>query len=249
MLLPAARDVAARIDDPKVFFLDRVSPGALILAKASAEKGALIVFEPSGIRNPRLFREALEVAHVLKYSHERMRQLDEMWLTTGPLLEIETLGRAGLRYRSKIKLCRASNWQQLGAYAVSQLKDTAGAGDWCTAGIIHALGQKGLKGLQNITPTQLKNALCFGQALAAWNCRFEGAPGGMYKVDRKKFQSEVEQIMSGNGSKVPVVDDLGQAFKDVFKGICRACGDIQRLAQLPQRRENSITYSRRIYQL
>src|SRR5947209_2629974 len=56
-----AQSVAAKLGDPAVFFLDRVSRGTLILAKASADKGALVVFEPSGVEDPRLFREALEL--------------------------------------------------------------------------------------------------------------------------------------------------------------------------------------------
>ncbi len=78
VLASTARDVAARIENPKVFFLDRVSRGALILARASAEKGAIVFFEPSSVGDSRLFREALSIAHILKYSRERMRQFNEL---------------------------------------------------------------------------------------------------------------------------------------------------------------------------
>lgn len=191
-----AQRVATKIGSPKVFFLDRVSRGSLILAKASADKGALIVFEPAGIDDPRLFREALELTHVLKYSEERMHELQELKLRDRPLLEIETLGQKGLRYRSKITSCKTNGWQRLDSYKVKQIKDTAGAGDWCTAGIIHQLGQGGFGKFQKITNTELQDALRFGQALAAWNCGFEGARGGMYEVAQKGFQLEVARIMS-----------------------------------------------------
>ncbi len=47
---------------PEVFFFDRVSRGALDLAEAAGRRGALIFFEPSGVGEPRLFREALALA-------------------------------------------------------------------------------------------------------------------------------------------------------------------------------------------
>lgn len=191
-----AQLVATKIRSPKVFFLDRVSRGSLILAKASADKGALIVFEPIGIEDPRLFREALEITHVLKYSEERMHELGELKLQARPLLEIETLGHRGLRYRSKLASCKTNGWQRLDSYKVRQVKDTAGAGDWCTAGIVHQLGQGGFKRFQKTTTAELQDALRFGQALAAWNCGFEGARGGMYEVEQERFLLEVTRILS-----------------------------------------------------
>lgn len=47
-----------RLPAAEVFFFDRVSRGALQLAKASSERGAVVVFEPSGVGDPNLFREA-----------------------------------------------------------------------------------------------------------------------------------------------------------------------------------------------
>jgi fructokinase len=225
VLASDARDIVARIKTPQVFFLDRVSRGAIILARESAAKGAIVVFEPSGVGEPRLFREALALAHILKYSHERMGQLDEFGSTAGPLLEIETLGEEGLRYRHKLPLCIPSGWVWLNAYAADHVKDTAGAGDWCTAGIIHMLGQRGLQGLQQVTSEKLRDALCFGQALAAWNCGFEGARGGMYSVDKDTFCCDIEQIISGSGAKRLASDNSTSAVKEVFEDICPTCGD------------------------
>lgn len=194
-----AQRVATKIGTPEVFFLDRVSRGSLILAKACADRGALIVFEPSGIGDPHLFREALELTHVLKYSEERMHELVDLKFRARPLLEIETLGQKGLRYLSNITSCKTDGWQQLDCYKIKQLKDTAGAGDWCTAGIIHQLGQGGFDKFQITTTNELQDALRFGQALAAWNCGFEGARGGMYEVEQDRFRLEVARIMSRDG--------------------------------------------------
>jgi fructokinase len=228
VLIADARDIAAQIEHPQVFFLDRVSPGALILARASATQGALVVFEPSSVGDPRLFREALALAHILKYSHERMGPLDAMVSTGGPLLAVETLGEEGLRYRSKLPLYQSNDWEWLNAYAVDEVKDAAGAGDWCTAGIVHRLGQRGLQGLQRVTATQLLDALCFGQALAAWNCGFEGARGGMYSVTKKAFRCDIEQIMVGKGPNRSVLEHSKRAEKEVFRTICpRHCQRVE----------------------
>ena len=87
----------------RCFFFDRVSRGTLNLARASAESGALVVFEPSGVGEPRLFREAWSIAHVVKYSNDPLRDIADLHLgeseRNGLLLEIETLGSDGLRYR------------------------------------------------------------------------------------------------------------------------------------------------------
>jgi sugar/nucleoside kinase (ribokinase family) len=189
--------VLAKLKKTNIFFFDRASRGAIILAKAYAEQGALVVFEPSGTGEPRLFREALSHAHVLKYANERMNELSGLHGATSPLLVVETFGVEGLRFRSRIPACRTNGWRKIEACAVLGSKDSAGAGDWCTAGIIHLLGTKGLAGLKTLTEKELKQALDFGQALAAWNCRFEGARGGMYLVDKRRFHQEVNQILFG----------------------------------------------------
>ena len=106
------------------------------MARASAAQGALIVFEPSSVGDSRLFHEARALTHILKYSHERLGHLSEGEATDGPLLEIETFGEEGLRYRSRLPSSASQGWEGLKAYAVDQVKDAAGAGDWCTAGII-----------------------------------------------------------------------------------------------------------------
>lgn len=196
VLASAAQGIATRLSSPNVFFFDRVSRGSLILAKASFESGAIVVFEPSGVGEPHLFREALAVTHILKYSHERMSQLSELEPSIRPLVEIQTLGKEGLRYRSKMASCDTHGWQHLEPYNIEQVKDTSGAGDWCTAGIIHFLGQRGFAELRRTTSGKLYDAIRFGQALGAWTCKFEGARGGMYIVDRKRFQSEIAEIMS-----------------------------------------------------
>jgi len=219
--LSAVEEVAARMELPAVFFLDRVSPGALVLAKASKEQGAVIVFEPVSIGDPRLFYEALSLAHIVKYSHERIERLDDVGVT--PLLEIQTLGREGLRYRSKIQSARISEWRHLASYDVAHIADSAGAGDWCTAGVVHALGQTGSQGLLQSDMPRIREALRFGQALAAWSCEFKGARGGMYAGDKKTLRRAIERITAGMIDYEWNQSELHQATLPVLTDMCLMC--------------------------
>jgi len=222
IVLTAAMDVAARMGRSTVFFLDRVSPGALALARASRACGAIIVFEPSGVGDPRLFREAVSLAHILKYSHERIERRDDD--DTALLLEIQTLGHEGLRYRHKIKAAKMGTWQHVPSFRITRLVDSAGAGDWCTAGLIHILGQSGLTGLLRASPSQTHEALIFGQALAAWNCGFMGARGGMYESNREDAQRSVGRIMAGAHDDKRQEAEHIMYVRDVFKDVCFSCG-------------------------
>jgi sugar/nucleoside kinase (ribokinase family) len=202
VLTSVAEEIAQNHGQPKVFFFDRATPGAMLLAKSCAKQGALIVFEPSSIGNPVLFRQAWEVSHVVKYSHERLSELPEIGVEGGPRLQVETLGEAGLRYRKVKPSGRGGRWSELRAFSVDVIRDTAGSGDWCTAGLVDRAGRDGASGLFNLSDDELQSAFRYGQALAAWNCGFEGARGGMYSVDPATFKRQVRRIL-GDDSDGP----------------------------------------------
>ena len=223
----SAQIVAQEIKDPQVFFMDRLSRGAIILAKACAEKGALVVFEPSGNSDPKLFREALDISHVLKYAHDRRSELDfnPNGISKSLLLEIETLGHEGLRFRRSSQTGTPDCWHHIKSYNVDDIRDTAGAGDWCTAGLIHLLGRMGVDNFSEVGLDQIINALTFGQSLAAWNCQYEGARGGMYKVEKDTFWRQVEQIRSGSSLGFESVGQQNICHDDVINNICLICRD------------------------
>jgi len=222
-LVTVAEQIATKITKPSVFFFDRASPGALILAKACAAVGALVVFEPIGVGNESLFRQSWQVAHIVKYSHERLTELPEVDLVHSPQLVIETLGDAGLRYRRKNISRNSNSWVELKAFPVDELKDTAGAGDWCTAGILSKIGSRGQKGFSGLKSTEIENALKYGQALAAWNCRYEGARGGMYSESKKNFHNQVEEILSGTSRTVSTHRHQANDVKENSVKLCRIC--------------------------
>ena len=221
--IKAVRAIQPKLRDASVFFFDRVSPGILDIARYYARKGSLIFFEPSGSGDPRLFQEALRLAHVLKYSHQRVRSFADLITKSFPPLQIETLGEDGLRYRCNLPGVSGSGWRQMGSFEVPALKDSAGAGDWCSAGIISAIGANGAAALSSIPFGDLTQALRFSQALAAWNCGFEGARGGMYSVTKSTFKKSIAGILAGrtNGHRTMLPND--EAYKEHLSLLCPNC--------------------------
>lgn len=242
VLASAAHEIANRLASPAVFFFDRLSRGALLLAKAAAERGAAVVFEPSSVGNLALFREAWQLAHIVKYSHERLNELPgDLEAINGPRLQVETLGREGLRYRSRLPGCKKRAWQRLEALPADEVKDTAGAGDWCTAGITHKLLGSGAAGLNQTNDTFLRDSVRYGQALSAWNCGFEGARGGMYAVDKTTFERHVERILGGGTSGVADSLPTRASDPDPPGCLCPSC----EVTEVPSRTKRNALRTRR----
>ncbi len=224
VLASAAHGLVHKLGTPRVFFFDRVSRGALVLARECAALGAAVVFEPISISNPSLFREAWTLAHLVKYSHERLQELpSDLEKGEGTRMQIETLGREGLRYRTLLPRCKTRTWQYLQALPAGRIKDTAGAGDWCSAGIIDKLVRGGASALTTATDTTVRRAIQYGQAIAAWNCRFEGARGAMYAVARETFGREVRRIVAGRMKSTSLLPEATSSVK--WKAYpCPSCG-------------------------
>ncbi len=220
ILFKNIQGIIKKMPKQKVFYLDRVSRGSVELVKESRNNGALIFFEPSGVKDEKLFLSCLQLTDILKYSHEKLECARALMLDNKVPLEIETLGAAGIRYRTKEE---PRKWRTLSAYPVSKFKDTAGAGDWCSAGIIHVLGRKGRLAFQNLKEEKILSALNFGQALAALNCYFEGARGSMYNLTKLNFKHMLKNITTNNQLCCNFEAEEGEKTKRVFKSICPAC--------------------------
>lgn len=233
-----AIELAETVGQHQVYFFDRVSRGTLTLAKASSELGALVVFEPSGVGDPRLFEEAWSIAHVVKYSNDRLRDIADLDLQGSVrdklLLEIETLGDSGLRYRSRLKQASTRGWKSLKAFSAPAVRDTAGSGDWCTAGMIHKLARGGQSGFHRVTKERLGDALRYGQALATWNCGFEGARAGMYNVTKPQFERQIRKLLCGKAIHRPVDEQTSSA--DDLRRVCPTCESVEFSRKGPNRR-------------
>jgi fructokinase len=204
----------------EVLFIDRVSPGSLSLARRASELGAIIYFEPSNHSEDKNYEALLQLATIVKYSHDR---IDELGLhgSSSVLMEIQTLGRGGIRFRSKLGGL-GRGWHHLQAEPVKNLVDTAGSGDWFSAGLIAALCSKGMLSLREARAEEILNAIAIGQALAAWNCGFVGARGGMYTSalsEIKAIYKAYRSPRSGKSIEISVDSDKST--------LAQICGDCQ----------------------
>lgn len=222
--LAPAKSLVNRIYSPSVFFFDRVSPAALVIAKKCRQLGALVFFEPSGKCDTKQLTQALELSHVVKYSHERIGSLERYIDSTSNIhLEIKTLGPEGLRFRMHSLGNKSKEWIDLNAPAVESVVDACGCGDWTTAGIISKIcDQRGVSSLYSKSLAQIIDALNYGQTLAAWNCSFEGARGGMYRVNRVEFNKIIEKIAKSK-CHIPSVKSKHTNDKADILNICPSC--------------------------
>lgn len=220
-------DTAAQIiqDDSakaSVFFTDRVSRSTLLLAQHFKKAGAVIFFEPSTLGDPGQFVEMLQVCDVLKYSNQRAKSFSDYLPESRAALEIQTLGEEGLRFRIASK-SHVLKWTALPSFD-TEVRDTAGAGDWTSAGTIVKLFALGRFDLKALTKARVQSALEYGQALAALNCRFEGARGLMYSSTLDAITTSIKRLKLANIAE-HLKDESNPVPSSVGLNVCRACGE------------------------
>ena len=217
----AAERIMPEVADASVFFFDRPSRATLALAAEASEQGAVVVFEPSGTGSGSLVAEGISVAHVVKYAEGRWeKSYDSIEINSAALVEVRTLGERGLEYRHRLGRS-VSDWTLQKAFSVPRPADACGAGDWCTAGLIAKTSGGGLKTLRRAGARGVRDALRYGQALAAWNCRFEGARGGMYVVDREIFEKEIASVVdNGELERIDADPEVSTSCQSVT---CPSC--------------------------
>lgn len=170
---------------PTVFYLDRVSRANIDLARHYKNMGALIFFEPSSISDDKQFKECLAISDIIKFSSDRIPNYKATFEEKQSLLEIETLGSGGLQYRTANQ--KSNSWKTIHAPKIDNLLDTAGAGDWCSAGIISILSSC-FSARKSFTIKDVETAIRYGQFIAALNCCFFGARGLMYNLQSGEIQ-------------------------------------------------------------
>lgn len=224
---PITKQMAAGVleggTNPDVFYFDRPNPGTLELAQKLREQGTIICFEPSSMKDKVLFEKFLSVTDILKYSHERLPDYKLHFKFPRCFLEIETRGKEGLLFRSK-NHSDPNRWHNVLGFELQEIVDGAGAGDWCTSGILHQLCSEGRGVFYKTGIKKLHSALLFGSALGAMNCYYDGARGLMYHYTLQKLSTEVDRfIMKGGLGKEemvskPRIDISTQLkFSDLYK--------------------------------
>lgn len=222
VLSAVVESITKRQESTKVFYFDRVSRSAISLAKFYKNKGALIIFEPSSYKETKQFSECLAVSDILKFSSERIPNYSMLFPFPTVPLEIETLGDGGLNYR--LRSDNRMDWNRILPFKISNIVDAAGAGDWCTAGIINELGQNGIKSFNSAIKKDIIKALVIGQALGALNCTFDGARGIMYNMNYGTLNEVISNIIAKgeipnytSRSSVEIVTLKDFNFESLFK--------------------------------
>lgn len=183
-------------DAPDVFFMDRLSDDILALAQSAKTRGASIFYEPSVKTDLAFWEEAFAIIDIVKYSADRFDE-DELGRYTHqsrPLWEVQTLGAKGLKYRRHSdNRNERSEWMLSPAITAPRVVDTCGAGDWCSAGLLHGLSSTGKDyGIESFGA-----ALRLGQTLAAWACGFVGARGAMYVSNSTETWAVIHALSDG----------------------------------------------------
>jgi fructokinase len=190
---------------PSVFYFDRVNRSSIDLAKYYKKNGAIIFFEPSSIKESKQFEECLNIADIIKFSNDRIRDYGTLYPNQRVPLEIETLGKEGLRYRFS-HILESKEWTMVPSYKISYVVDAAGSGDWFSAGIISKIAANGTNGFKNCNGGIILKALQFGQALGALNCFFEGARGSMYALNKEQIVTFVKKLQS-NKTPLTIINE------------------------------------------
>lgn len=186
----AARKVACALDKLDIYYSDRLAPSTQLLAEASRKRDALVFLEPSARFTRNEFLRTARSAHVLKVSNELITRNDRILDTVWNPVQIVTAAEKGLWYRIGSRPGSFGPWQRLTANAVGHVVDPAGSGDWASAGIILSLlSNDWHKAIRN--KGIIKEAIRFGQSLAAENCRWIGAQGLLYSKQFPEFLSMV----------------------------------------------------------
>lgn len=218
---PATREQAeeAASSAPKMLFVDRASKASLDLMARVRAQGGVVMFEPNGPGRHSLTAEAIAMADILKVSEDRVSSLGSL-LHSSPKhqVQVRTHGAQGLEFR-----IGEGVWHKRRARRV-QVSDSAGAGDWLTAGLLAHLN-----GDPRLTYRNISAGLGLGQALAALSCIFIGARG----MNSSLTWNQASRLLDGpvtiswddhdpNTRPAPTLGDPAQG--------CEACGSRRAIA-------------------
>jgi len=186
-----------------VFFFDRPGAAALALAKAHAEAGRLVVYEPSTTGTADAHRRAAACADVLKFSEEKAAKFEQYFPKDQPnhQLRIVTRGDKGARFR-----LGPGVWHEQPAHSVSVV-DAGGAGDWMTAALLDSLELH-----RPWQVAEVEEAVRWAQGVAAVSCLVPGARLLASMLESGALRQQVQALLNGGHLK---------AFKPKLRGIRR----------------------------
>jgi fructokinase len=192
-----AERVLAHQEALDVFFFDRATRFTVALAEAFAEVGTLIVFEPSTRGRSQLVERARAVADVVKVSIDSPGA-DPSRLK--PAHDNQAIIATDGTHGARLKFGRGK-WWPARSLAAPAFVDGAGAGDWTTAGLLHALLTNADR--EHWVEANVFDALRMGQAIAALSCGWRGARGLARNRRPAEVVADAKKLLAGEDVESP----------------------------------------------
>ena len=141
------------------------------MAAELRKRGSLIYFEPEGDADKNKFLKAVEVSDIVKFSHEKVRDMSFATQYADKLF-IRTLGADGLEFN----LC-GQGWIKVNSVLNGDVVDWEGAGDWTTSQFIACLCDRELLSLSRMTIDSVRECLKIACRTASRSVSYLGSKG------------------------------------------------------------------------
>ena len=194
-----ADSVAKNINQFDAYFFDRVTSATISLARAAHEAGLIVMFEPPSIPRTSRAKIAAALSDIVKISRRAGHKARDWGLCPNGSTKfiIETLGSEGTRFQ-QLSPRGAGEWVHLPAFTPTLIKDTAGAGDWLTAGLLADL----LLRPHELTEDSVRDLIKYGQRLSAISISYDGPNGALTALGA----TNIKRAASG-GHYLPINHD------------------------------------------
>ena len=156
---------------PDVFFFDAAEAGLRYLAGGLRNKGTLVYFEPESDADKAKFLKAVQVSDVVKFSHEKVGDLDFVAQNPDKLF-IRTMGADGLEFN----LC-GQGWIKVAPVSNDNVVDWEGAGDWTTSQFIACLCENDMLSVAQMTAESVRSCLEIACSTASRSVSYMGSKG------------------------------------------------------------------------
>ena len=191
---------AETINQFDALFFDRATPSTLRLARAAQKAGLLVMFEPPSIPRTAIAENAAAFSDIVKISLKHSQSPGQWHPAQDARTRfiVETLGTQGASMRSRA----THGWsapQKWPAVPQDVIRDTAGAGDWLSAGILYSILESG----DTITAGALERSIQYGMRLSAISLAFDGPQGALKALGAKTIKSISQRPWP---SKIPWVE-------------------------------------------
>lgn len=165
---------------PDVFFFDAAEAGLRYLAAELRNKGTLVYFEPESDADKAKFLKAVEVSDIVKFSHEKVSDLDFVAQNPDKLF-IRTMGAEGLEFN----LC-GQGWVKIASVPNDNVVDWEGAGDWTTSQFIACLCEKNMLSVAQMTAETVRSCLEIACRTASRSVSYMGSKGMIGSLNNDK---------------------------------------------------------------